>query len=115
MTVTFKGLDELIKVLDEKAKPSDVKRVVATNTMELERRMKNKAEFKKGYETGATKRSITSELRDGTLTGAVMPTTEYAPYLINGTRYMEAQDFLRPALYEQREKFIKDLIETIDD
>ena len=71
--------------------------------------MQSKADFKKGYQTGTTKRSIGLEIKDGGLTAESSPETEYAPYVEYGTRFMEAQPFVRPALEEQATQFKSDM------
>lgn len=103
------GIDQLIGKLKRNANLNDVKNVVKLNTSELQRGMQRRAVFTKGYSTGTTKRSIKSALSDNGFTGKVGPGTEYSSYLIYGTRYMEAQDFFRPSLFEQRQKFIRDM------
>lgn len=106
----FSGFAELEKLMKNDANITQkVKRVVQKNGNELKNRMVRKADFKKGYQTGATKRSITEKVENGGMSVTVGPTTEYAPYLEYGTRFMEAQPFVRPAFEEQRRKFERDL------
>jgi HK97 gp10 family phage protein len=71
--------------------------------------MQSKADFTKGYQTGTTKRSIGLEIKDDGLTAESAPETEYSPYLEYGTRFMEAQPFVRPALEEQAQQFKSDM------
>ena len=103
------GLEELQKKLKANVTMDDVKRVVRENGSELQRKMQNKADFKKGYQTGTTKRSIGLEIKDSGMTAEVAPETEYSPYLEYGTRFMEAQPFVRPALEEQTAQFKSDM------
>lgn len=91
-----------------KAQPR-VKETIKKHGSELERTMKRNATFTKGYQTGETKRSINTELRDAGYTASVKPTTEHAPYLELGTRFMGAQPFVNPSLKQQEPKFIKDI------
>lgn len=107
--IKVKGLDKLQKALKDNVTLDDVKRVVKHNGSALHRKMQAEADFTKGYATGATKRSIGLEIQDSGLTANVKPTTEYSPYLEYGTRYMEAQPFVRPAFNEQKEKFKQDM------
>ena len=107
--ITVKGLKELEKKLKANATMNDVKRVVQQNGAELQEKMQEKADFKMGYQTGTTKRSIVLEITDGGLTAESGPTTEYAPYVEYGTRFMDAQPFVRPALEEQARQFKSDL------
>ena len=103
------GLEKLQKKLKTNATLNDVRRVVDQNGGELQEKMQEKAEFTKGYQTGTTKRSIKLKFDSGGLAAAVGPTTEYAPYLEFGTRFMEAQPFAKPALDEQKIIFKADM------
>lgn len=107
--ITFKGLDELEKKLKANVTMDDVKRVVKVNGSELHEKVQENADFKKGYQTGTTKRSVTLDIKDGGLTADVEPETEYSPYLEYGTRFMEAQPFVRPAFEKQAARFKKDM------
>ena len=107
--IKIEGLDELQKALKDNVTMDDVKKVVKHHGSKLQRGMQSKADFKKGYQTGETKRSIGLEIKDQGFAAEVAPTTEYSPYLEYGTRYMEAQPFVRPAYEEQAEKFKRDM------
>lgn len=107
--IKVEGLEELQKQLRKNADLNDVKRVVRQNGSELQRKIQNNADFDKGYQTGTTKRSVGLEINDGGLTAESGPTTEYSEYLEFGTRFMEAQPFVKPALDEQSKQFEKDL------
>ena len=103
------GLDKLEKALKPNATLADVRKVVRQNGSQLQRKMQQKADFTRGYQTGTTKRSIGLEIHDGGYTATVGPETEYSPYLEYGTRFMEAQPFIKPALDEQKNQFFSDL------
>lgn len=103
------GLVELARALKKNVKMDDVKMVVQKNGADLQRTMQRKADFKKGYQTGTTKRSIRLNIKDGGFTVEVEPTTEYSPYLEYGTRYMEKQPFVKPSLAEIEPKFNSDM------
>lgn len=105
----IKGLDKLQKALKDNVSMDEVKQVVKRNGSQLQRKMKKNADFKKGYQTGQTKRSIRLEIKDSDFTAEVGPETDYSPYVEYGTRYMEAQPFVRPAHNEQKEKFKRDM------
>ena len=107
--IKVEGLEELQKQLRKNADLNDVKRVVRQNGSELQRKIQSNADFDKGYQTGTTKRSVGLEINDGGLTAESGPTTEYSEYLEFGTRFMEAQPFVKPALDEQSKQFEKDL------
>ena len=53
--------------------------------------------------------NVNLEIKDGGFTAESGPTTEYSPYVEYGTRFMDAQPFVRPALEEQASKFKRDM------
>lgn len=103
------GLDKLEKKLKKNVTLDDVKKVVRENGKELQKGMQDKADFKQGYQTGTTKRSIGLEFSDGGMTAESGPTTEYAPYVNFGTRFMDAQPFVTDAFNGQKKKFESDM------
>lgn len=107
--IEIKGLDKLERSLKENVTLNDVKRVVRHNGSQMQQKMQANADFSKGYQTGATKRSIGLEIKDGGFTAEVGPTTEYAPYVEWGTRFMQPQSFVRPAYDSQKQKFKSDM------
>ena len=107
--IRIEGLEELQKKLKKNANMDDVKKVVRHNGSQLQQKIQEKADFNKGYQTGTTKRSVGLEITDGGLSAESGPTTEYAEYLEFGTRFMEAQPFVKPAMEEQSKKFESDL------
>ena len=62
MSVTFSGDKELLNALEKMARTEVYKEVVKKNGAALQRTAQRKAVFKKGYSTGATKRSIKLDL-----------------------------------------------------
>lgn len=108
-SIKIKGLDKLEKALKENATLDDVKKVVKHNGSQLHKKMQVNADFTQGYQTGTTKRSIGLEIADGGFTANVGPETEYSPYLEYGTRFMDAQPFVKPSLDEQEKQFKSDL------
>lgn len=107
--IKIEGIEELQKALKENVTMDDVKRVVRQNGSELQKKTQVNADFTKGYQTGTTKRSVGLEIKEGGFCAEVEPTTEYAPYLEYGTRFMDAQPFVRPSYSEQKEQFKKDM------
>ena len=105
------GLGELEAKLKSNCNLHDVKRVVQFHGDTLNKKMKRKTTeaFTKGYSTGDTAGSINTEIRDDGMTVAVGPTTDYSPYVEYGTRFMQAEPFVRPTWEEQKELFKKDL------
>lgn len=111
MKVELKGQRKLLDKLARCQDMEPIKRVVKTNGDRLNANMKKETQtaFIKGYTQGTTARSINTVIRDGGLTAAVGPTTEYAAYVEHGTRFMEAEPFVKPALEQQAPQFINDL------
>lgn len=109
MVFKIEGLEELEKKLKENIDLDDVQRVVKQNGIELNEKMVKNADFSKGYQTGTTKRSIRLSIKNGGFEAVSEPMTEYAPYLEYGTRFMEAQPFVKPAFEAQKVKFKRDM------
>lgn len=117
----IKGLGKLEKQLKKNVTMDDVKKVVRHNGAYLMVGVVKKADFRghmgwvkgKGRTfispTGATKRSVMLEIKNGGFTAEVEPTSDYASYLEYGTRYMEAQQFVKPAFEVQAKKFQRDM------
>lgn len=103
--VKINGLEDLEKRLKKNVNMSDVKKVVKQNGAELQSKVQENAPV----DTGNLKRSIELGIEDSGFTAKVSPTAEYAPYIEYGTRFMEAQPYLRPALNEQKEQFKSDM------
>lgn len=108
----FEGVAELQKGLMDRAKMDAVKKVVQHDGAQMQSEMMRNAKFRGHYEgsrfvppTGATQRSITLELLDGGMSANVGPTTDYSPYVEYGTRFMEAQPFVRPTFNHMKAVF----------
>lgn len=110
--INFKGLDKLERKLIQNAKMEDVKKVVKDNGLALQGNVvKNAGEitFNKGYFTGNLKQGVADsgfKLSDGGLTAKVGTSAEYGAYLEHGTRFMEAEPFLKVP-FEQAEATFK--------
>lgn len=107
--IEIQGLEALAKGLKDNIPMSLVKDIVRSNGLEMESKIRENADFKMGYQTGTTKRSVGLNITDGGMTAEVEPTTEYSPYLEYGTRFMEAQPFVRPGFEDQVKQFKKDM------
>ena len=110
------GHKKLDKKLRENLNMDAVKRVVQKNGDQMNEKMTSLARgtleggvFAKGYSNGDTASSINTVISDGGMTATVEPTTEYAPYPEFGTRFMEAEPYVRPAFEEQVMQFKKDM------
>ena len=113
--ISFKGLDKLEKKLIENAKMEEVKKVVKDNGLTLQGNVvKNAGEttFNKGYFTGNLKQDIADngfKLSDGGLTAKVGTSTEYGAHLEYGTRFMEAEPFLKDPFEQTKKEFKADI------
>lgn len=103
--IKFEGIVKLNKGLKKRMDMSAVKDTVKLNGSEMQK----KAQRNAPVDTGNLKNNIGLEFSDGGMTATVEPTAEYAPYVELGTRFMEAQPFLKPAFEEQKKQFEKDL------
>lgn len=110
------GMEKLQKKLKKNIQMEDVKRQVKKHGAEMQTKAQQNAPVGTpestgipGYVGGTLKRSIGIDITDGGMTAEVEPTAEYAPYVELGTRFMEAQPYLKPAFDEQKEKFKKDM------
>lgn len=114
--IKLEGMEKLQVKLKKNVQMSDVKRVVKANGAALQEAAQRKAPVGTpqstgipGYVGGTLKRSIVLEIRDGGLTAEVEPTAEYATYVEHGTRFMNAQPYMRPSYNQQKEKFKSDM------
>lgn len=110
MDLNLTGLDGLTKLLDAETAKTRVRAIVKSHAADLQR----KAVRKVPVDTGNLKRSIQppSIASDG-MYAVVRATAEYAPYVELGTRFMEAQPFMNPALNEVRQSFLDALGKVI--
>lgn len=119
--IKLEGLAEFQKGLAKRIQLDDVKRIVSHNGAQLQRKAKDKAQFKGHYEgknfvkpTGELRDSISIDIKDDGLTAVVEPTKDYAVYVEYGTRFMDSQPYLRPAYVEQLMKFKQDMHKLIN-
>ena len=68
MSVKIEGLDKLEKQLRKNITLNNVKKVVRKNGSDLQIKIQRNADFKKGYQTGATHDSIRLDIIDGGMT-----------------------------------------------
>ena len=64
--------------------------------------------------TGHLKRSIGLDITDEGLTAEIEPTADYAAYVEYGTRFMNAQPYMKPAYNAQKGKFKSDFTKTCE-
>lgn len=137
--IDIENENEILKAIEELVSTEDMRRAVGKACALVEREAKQKAP----KDTGALRRSITSEVnRDGNeLIGVVFTPLEYAPYVEYGTglfaessgrrdvpwNYQDdegnwhstsgqhPQPFMRPALNENREEIMRIIKEAFND
>lgn len=137
MSVKIQGLDRITQFIDGTGDPEKLKQAIGQACALVERSAKEKAP----KDTGALRRSITSEVRDsgGEISGVVFTPLEYAPYVEFGTglfaekggrqdvpwNYQDdegnwhstsgqkPQPFLNPALAENRERITRLIKEAL--
>lgn len=110
-----KGLAKLMANLEsrEKNMQSMTTKVVTKYTGQLKDEAHKNAEpgkiFKKGYSEGNIRDSLTDDLKVyGTqIMGEVGTTMSYSAYVEYGTRFMEAEPFMKPAVDKVGPRFIK--------
>lgn len=107
--LSFKGSEPLMRALQTAANQNAHKAIVKKFGSQLQSTAQRKANFTQGYATGATKRSIKLEIKDGGFVAKVEASTDYSGYLEKGTRFMDAQPFMKPALDQIEPLFVSDL------
>lgn len=108
-TILWEGLEDLEGKLKRNVLLKDVKKVVRQNGSQMQSKIQKNADFKKGYAKGTTKKSVNLLIAANGLEASSEPQTKYAPYVEWGTRFMEAQPFVRIGFYEQKQKFKSDM------
>lgn len=118
--VRIDGFDKLEAKLKRNMDLGAVRTVVRKNGADLQAKAQKNAPVGTpqstgipGYVGGTLKRSVELDITDGGLTAEVEPTADYAAYVEYGTRFMEAQPYLKPAYDEQKKEFVKDLNELV--
>lgn len=109
MGLKIHGIKKLKIDLKDNAQMRLVKEIAKKHGASLQQEMVKNAVFKKGYSTGATRRSINLLNEKGGLMVRVKPTTKYSPYVEYGTRFMDKQPFVKPAFQKVKKEFVKDL------
>lgn len=103
--IKFEGIVKMSKGLKKRMDMSTVKTTVKLNGSEMQK----KAQRKAPVDTSNLKNNIGLEISDGGMTATVEPTADYSVYVELGTRFMEAQPYMKPAFEEQKKQFEKDL------
>lgn len=103
----WKGMDKLISAFKTKSKASDeaVKSLVKRYGAKLQQDEMRDVPV----DTGFLKRSIMLSSEDSGKTAIVEPTANYAAYVEYGTRYMNAQPYIRPNYQKEAEAFVREV------
>lgn len=118
MNVRILGVDALSKALKQKSRNMTpaIQRVVRKHGAALQQKEMRTVPVGtpqstgiKGYVGGTLKRSITLDISGNGRTAIVEPTAHYAAYVEYGTRYMNAQPYVRPSYNAQVTLFKADL------
>lgn len=104
-SIQIKGIDKFQKKLRKNATMADVKTVVRTNGIEMNRTASRLAPV----DTGFLRRSIVFAIADGGLTATSTAGAEYASYVEYGTRFSSRQAFMAPSYNQQKEQFKRDM------
>ncbi len=122
MQVKLEGIAKLDAHLLNSLQLDAVKEAVKVNAASLEQKAKEicpvgspETTHKPGYVGGTLRRSISTEIVDNGFTAEIGPHTEYADYVEYGTRYMNAQPYMRPAFEEVEPQFKKDIKRIVGD
>lgn len=105
MGVRLVGFEKLEAKLTKNMDLSAVRTKVRKNGSEMMKKAKRNAPV----DTGNLMSSIDLEITDGGMTAEVEPTADYGAYVELGTRFMNAQPYLKPAFDEQKGKFKSDM------
>lgn len=97
MVIKINGADKLKKDLREMQKMTLIKEGIKHYTAKMDTEVVRRAYFVKGYSVGFTRRSVVPEIKNNRMVGCVKTTSEYSGYVEVGTRFMEAQPFVKPA------------------
>lgn len=109
MGIKLVGSKELERALLKKAKLTAVKNTVRDCGAKLQSGVQDGAPV----DTGTLKRSVTLEIEEDGLKAVVGPHTEYAAYVEYGTRFMQAQPYVRPSYEEVKSEFKSKMEELV--
>ena len=122
MQVRLEGIAKLDAHLLNSLQLTAVKEAVKVHSASLEQKAKAicpvgspETTHKPGYVGGTLKRSISTEIINNGFTAEIGPHTEYADYVEYGTRYMNAQPYMRPAFEEVSPQFMSDIKKIVGD
>ena len=110
-SIKIVGLDKLNRKLRKNATLNDVKTVVSTNGNRLERDIKanTKVAYVKGYSEQNTADSVNGNPLDGGMSYEAGIAMSYNPYTEFGTRFMDPEPVVKPAIEKVGAQFERDM------
>lgn len=105
VSIKLEGLEELQQALENRTTMDDVHRIVHAHGASLQQNAQSIAPF----DTGTLRRSIGLDIEEGGDTATITAGTNYAGYVEWGTRFMNAQPYMKPSYEKQKTAFITDL------
>ena len=99
------GMDKLEKALSKNKDLSGVKRIVKGNGADMQKSAMRKAPV----DTGTLKRYIMISMHDDGMSSRIKALANYSSYVEWGTRFQNAQPFIKPSYDKQKIQFKKDL------
>ena len=93
--------------------PDKIKDVVQVAARNIETDAKQRMTDWPAVDTGDTRSSIFVDPGTPSFEQRIGPTTEYAPFIEFGTRYMSARAFMVPALEKEKKRFIEALAHVL--
>ena len=94
--------------------PDEIKAVVQLAARRIEIGSKQLITDLDAVDTGDTRSSIFVSPGTPSFEQHIGPTTEYAPFIEFGTRYMAARPFMVPTLEKERIPFMQAIVEVLD-
>lgn len=118
LSVSISGLKPAQKKLLKKADLDGIRKVVRTNTAELTANAQRNAPVSTEATVphgphGVLKGSINAEITEDGMAGVVKTGVDYAEYVELGTRFMDAQPYMKPAFEKQKPVFLRDIKKEI--
>ena len=93
--------------------PDKIKEVVQIAARNIEKNSKMLITDLGAVDTGATRNSIFVSPGTPSFSQQIGPTTEYAPFIEFGTRFMPARAYMIPALEQERIRFMQAIVEVL--
>lgn len=109
--ISMRGISKLSKKLEKNGKLTAVQQSVKKHTNNLESHTKDleMRVYVKGYSKGNTVKQTHLDIQGNGLEGIVGMVMPYDSYLETGTRYMDAEQALKPAYEYEAPRFVADI------